>query len=73
VREIQLTANAKTLGVGGRSSLADAALSTILRAVLAILTILASTARIGSGASRRENVKRDLIEQQNRQHDLSRE
>ena len=39
---------------GVRSSLADATLSAVLRTMLAILTILASVARIGPSAGRRE-------------------
>ena len=38
--------------------LADSAFSAFFRAVLAILTILASVARVGTGASRCENISR---------------
>ena len=50
---------------------ADSALTAILRAVLAIFAILAGIARISSSASRGENVERELIKEDNRQHDLS--
>jgi len=42
--------------------LADTAFPAVLRAVLAILAILAGSAGIGSCAGRGENVGRDLIE-----------
>jgi hypothetical protein len=51
--------------------LADAALPALLGAVLAILTILARMARIGTCAGRCGNVEWNLIEEKNRYHDLS--
>jgi hypothetical protein len=47
------------------SLLADPTLAAILRAVLTILAVLASVTRIGTRASGRENVERNLIEEKN--------
>ena len=52
------------------SLLTNAALPAFLGAVLAILTILAGMARIGTGAGRGENVERKLVEEKNRQQEL---
>jgi hypothetical protein len=49
-------------------SLADTALPAFLGAVLAILTILAGFAGIGTCAGSSESVERKLIEEKNRQH-----
>ena len=52
------------------SLFADAALPAFFGAVLAILTILAGMAGVGTGAGRCENVGWNLIDEQNRQQKL---
>jgi hypothetical protein len=51
--------------------LADAALPAFLGAVLAVFAILAGMTGVGARAGRFENVERNLIDEKNRQHDLS--
>jgi len=50
---------------------AHAALPTLFGAVLAILTILASMARVGTCAGRCGSAQRNLAEEKNPQHDVS--
>jgi hypothetical protein len=57
---------------GWKTSFTNTAVTAILRTVLAILTILAGFAGIGTGAGSGENVEWNLIEEENRQHDLRR-
>lgn len=52
-------------------SLANTALPALFRAMPTISAILAGVTRVGPSASGREYVKRDLIDEKNRQHDLS--
>lgn len=54
-----------------RKLLTDTALPALLGAVLAILTILAGMAGVGSRACRCGDAEWNLIEEKNRQHDLS--
>ncbi len=51
--------------------LTNTALPAFLRAVFAVLTILASMARVGTRAGRCGNAEWNLIDEKNRQHDLS--
>jgi len=51
--------------------LTNAALPAFLGAVLAILTILARMARVGTSAGRCGSAQRNLAEEKNPQHDLS--
>jgi len=53
------------------SLFADAALPALFGTVLAILTILASMARIVTRAGRCGNVGWNLIDEKDKQHDLS--
>ena len=50
--------------------LAHATLPAFLGAVLAILTVLAGVAGIGTRAGRGENVERELTDEKNRQQDM---
>jgi hypothetical protein len=51
--------------------LTNTTLPAFFGAVLAILTILARMARVGTSAGRCGNVEWNLIEEKNRYHDLS--
>jgi hypothetical protein len=53
-----------------RLLLADTALTAVLRAVFAILTVLARIARIGSSAGRRKDVSWNLVDENHCQQDL---
>jgi hypothetical protein len=52
------------------SLFADATLPALFGAVLAILTILAGMAGVGTGAGRREHIEWNLIDEKNRQQIL---
>jgi hypothetical protein len=61
------------LGALVRRLFADTALPAVLCAVLAVFAVLAGFAGIGTGAGRRERIKRNLIEENHREQDSTEE
>jgi hypothetical protein len=70
-RRRDIRESASTSWTGFPLSLTNAALSAFFGAVLAILAILAGMAGVGTCAGRCGNIEWNLIEKENRYHDLS--
>jgi hypothetical protein len=71
IQQDQIRETSEERNYSGFLLFADAALPAFLGAVLAILTILACMARIGTCASRCGSAQRNLAEEKNPQHDMS--